>query len=142
MDELGGIRVWIAIIAVASVVQVLMLIGAAVVAAVAYKRATDALEVLRRTQIDPLMTRAHAALDEVHVVLDRAKAAEVDVRQTIQRTTERVKGTANRMVSTVWPVVGLGRGVWAVFAALSGRRAAMRRGIGSGVGYEGGMHHV
>lgn len=124
VTDTGAITVWLAVIAVASVVQVALLISAAVAGLIAYRRASAAVELLRRQTLDPVVQRVNTVLEDFHDVAGRVRAVDDQVRDAMSRTAGRV-GQATSLVGTkVWPVLGLARGLWAAVDALRGRRGS------------------
>jgi hypothetical protein len=143
MDD-PAVRVWLAIIGVASVVQVVMLAIAAVVMVRIYRRTSDALAGLQR-EVGPLVARVNTSLDELHEVLARIKDADAQVRRSLARTTERAGLAVSRLRSGVGPLVGIGRGVLAALATFRRRQPAMplpTRESEAHLAYEGGTSHV
>jgi hypothetical protein len=145
MGDTGSITVWLAIIAIASLVQVLILLGAAIVALRVYRRTTAALEVFQREEIKPMLTRVHSTLDEVHDVMARVRDVDETVRRRLSHTTERASQAASRVRSGLWPIVGLGRGVWAALASFRRRQPMRPMDTAEGearFAYQGGTSHV
>lgn len=123
MIEPGEITVWLAIIAVASALQVLLLVGAAIAGAMAYRRAADSAGQLRRETLDPVIRRLNAVLDDLHEVAGRVQSADDQVRDAVSRTAGRVGQAAAVVGARFWPVFGVARGLRAALGAVR-RRAA------------------
>jgi hypothetical protein len=116
--EAREITVWLGIIAVASALQVLLLTGAAVAGAMAYRRATDSADRLRREALDPVVRRLNAVLDDLHEVAGRVQSADDQVRDVVSRTTDRVGQAASIVGARLWPVLGIARGLRAALGAV------------------------
>ncbi len=139
MTDLGSVPAWLGIIAVALVIQAVVMLVAAVVAWRAMARSTAALDALRRDEIAPFVARIDAVLDGAHRVMGRVEAADADVRAAMARTSVRARQTAMRVKHGFWPAVGIGRGAWALVSAF--RRRSPRLNAAGGRSLEG-AHHV
>ncbi len=127
VTDTAGITLWLAVIGLASLLQVKILIGAAVAGLVAYRRATQGLGELRRQTLEPVVRRVTTVLDDVHEVAGRVQAVDDRVRDAMSRTAGRV-GQASTIVGTkFWPVLGVARGIWAAVDALRRHRARAPR---------------
>jgi len=112
----------LAVIGVASIVQVTLVLGAIVAGVLAYRRATRATDDLRRDVLDPLVQRVNTVLADFHDVAGRVQAADDQVRDAMTRTARGVGHASAAVATKVWPVLGLARGVWAAVNALRDRR--------------------
>ena len=112
MTDLGNINIWLALIAVASLIQTAMLVAAVYVAWRASRQAKEMVERFERQQLDPLMGHVHAAVTDVREVVARARTIEHDVR-------DKVRETSAQMTSRVWPAIAAGRAVRAAYVALT-----------------------
>ena len=110
--------VWLAVIAIASVLQVLLLAGAAVAAAVGYRRAAESLTSLRQQTLAPVVQRVNTVLDDVHQVAGRVQQADEQVRDAAGRVGQAAVAVGTRF----WPVLGIAR---AVRAAVTSRRSGV-----------------
>lgn len=116
VTDAGGITVWLAVIGIASVLQVLLLISAGVAAAVAYRRASRALERVQVQTLNPVVQRVNIVLEDLHDVAGRVQAVDEQVRGAMSRTAGTVGHAATFVGGKFWPILGLAR---AVRAALS-----------------------
>jgi hypothetical protein len=139
MTDLGSVPVWLGIIAVALVIQTVVMLVAGMVAWRAVARSMAALDTLQRDEIRPLLARVDAVLDDTRRVIGRVEAVDADVRDTVARTSARARQAAARVKHGFWPAVGIGRGAWAVVAAFMGRPPRLRAAGGRSLG---GAHHV
>ena len=122
MPDTNAITVWLAVIAVASLLQVTLLIGAAIAGWIAYRRATDALNTLHRQMLEPVVQRVTTALEDVHDVAGRVRAADDQLRAGLSKTANRAGQAAWLVGAKVWPVLGVARGVWAAVESLRHRQ--------------------
>lgn len=116
VTDANEITVWLAVIGIASVVQVLLLISAGVVAAVAFRRASRAVERVRVETLEPVVQRVSVVLDDLHDVAGRVQAVDAQVREAMSRTTGTVGNAASLVSGKFWPVLGLARAVRAAFS--------------------------
>jgi hypothetical protein len=145
MADTGAVTVWLGVIAGILLVQLIIVIGAAVAGVRVYRRAVAAVELFERQQVTPMLRRVDAALSEVHEVLGRVKSADDNVRHALSRTTERANQAAAKVRAGFWPVVGLGRGVWAALASFRRRQPLPPASGAEGearFAYQGGTSHV
>jgi hypothetical protein len=119
--DTNAITVWLAVIGVASVLQVALLIGAVVAGVVAYRRASNALDLLRQQTLDPLVQRVNTVLEDVHDVAGRVQTADDQVRGAVSRTAGRVGLATSLVGARFWPILGVARGIWAAVESLRGR---------------------
>lgn len=145
MSDPGNLTTWVAIIAVATGLQTLLFLAAALGVYLGYRRITARIEAIQREFLAPLSTRAHAVIDNVEDMVGRVRRADDQVRDALHRTSERASRVAGRVL---WPVIGLNRGVWAAITSfVAGERDERRKRAGeptgrAGLAYEGGTHHV
>lgn len=146
--DTGSIPVWLAIIAVATAIQVTVILAAGLVMFMLYRRTTQAIERIEQRHLEPLMARITATIDEVKDVVVRVQDADDKVRHVLSRTSETATDVAHAVRVRVSPVMGLGRGVWAAIASFRGQRVSAARPSGreaergAGFAYEGGASHV
>lgn len=115
-EGLGTTNVWLAILAISSLVQLLMVVGLLVGTFLFYRRIEATVNRIKQEQIAPVTARAHKVIDEVEHAMARFRSIGEGV------------GNAATAVSTrLWPVIGLARGVRAGLAALTERRPATAR---------------
>jgi hypothetical protein len=133
--NLDATNTWLAVMAVAIVVQTLVLIGIAVGLWLAASRLGRTLEELEARHLAPLSARVSevsarvtAVADDVQDVMGRLRRADDAVRSQLGRldTAAHVAGSA--IGSKVWPVVGLSRAVAAAVRAFSSRSSTPSSG--------------
>jgi uncharacterized protein YoxC len=126
--DLETTNAWLAVMAIAIVVQTLLLIGIAVTAWQAVRKASAALEQMEARHLTPLTervqqvsTRVNEVADDVQEVILRVRRADDAVRAQLGRL-DSVAHVAGHAIGTrVWPVVGLSRAVAAAVRAFSSR---------------------
>jgi uncharacterized protein YoxC len=130
-SSLDTTNTWLAVIAVAVVVQTVLLIAGAIVGWRALRSTAETLERLEERHLTPLSARVHevsarvqVVADDVQEVMGRVRRADDAVRAQLSRfdgvaTAANVAGHA--IGSKVWPVVGLSRAVGAALRAFASR---------------------
>jgi hypothetical protein len=122
VSTLEKTNVMLAIMAGVAVLQALVLIGVAVGAFMAYRRAMGLITDLEARQIAPLRARVDAILSDVKSVTARVSHQTERVDHAIAGTMEKVDVTAERVKSTVMDKIhqatGVVRGVRAVISSL------------------------
>src|SRR5262245_23556877 len=121
-SELGTTNLFLGILAVVSVLEALVLIGAWVASIVAYRKAMALVTGIRTRQMRPRMCRVNAILDDVKTVTATVKDETARVDHAINTTIHRIDDTADRVQSTVraktGAVTGFVRGVRAAIEAV------------------------
>lgn len=110
------------VIALASAVQMLMLIGAAIFGYRLYRQTTEAITDLEARHVAPLRQQVDAILDNVHRITSRVSDRTERVDDAIADTMGRVDETAERVKLSVrekvWRATGVVRGIRAVIASI------------------------
>jgi hypothetical protein len=126
--SLDTTNTWLAVMAIAIVVQTLLMIGIAVVAWQAVGKATQALKELEARHLAPLSARVTAVsarvtevADDVQEVIGRVRRADDAVRAQLDRFDSAASVAGHAIGNRVWPVVGLSRAVGAAFRAFTAR---------------------
>jgi hypothetical protein len=113
--ELGTTNLLLGIMAVVSVLEALLIIGAGVAGFMIYRKVMTLVEGLEARQVAPAMARVNAILDDVKEVSTKVKDETVRVDHAIHTTIDRIDDTADRVRSNVRAktsrVVGFGRGL-------------------------------
>jgi hypothetical protein len=127
MPDLQSVSVPLWIMAVVSVLQALVLIGAGVAGYRAYSRVLTLVNDLEARQIAPLRERADAILADVKSITARVSQQTERVDHAITGTIDRVDDTATRVRAGVHDkvsqAVGVVRGVRAVIMSLLQRES-------------------
>lgn len=115
MEQLGTTNLLLGIMAVVSVLEALLIIGAGIGAFMIYRRVMTLVNGVEARQIAPAMARVNAILDDVKGVTAKVKEETERVDQAIRTTMDRVDDTADRVRSNVRAktsrVVGFIRGL-------------------------------
>src|SRR5580704_17316336 len=99
--ELGTTNLLLGIMAVASVLEALVIIGMGVAGFMAYRRVMVLVDGIETRQVAPAMARLNAILDDVKTVTATVKEETERVDLAIQTTMGRIDDTASRMRSNV-----------------------------------------
>jgi hypothetical protein len=124
-DKLDTTNIWLAIIALVSLFEFLLIVIAGVMAYVAYRRTTTAMRRLELEHVVPMAAKVKLALDEIHDLSDRVQRADDKVRRVVSRV-EDVASHVSTVATNAWPVIGTWRAVSAGVSALLRRRGAAR----------------
>jgi hypothetical protein len=117
--DLGPTNLWLALIAISSVVQLLIVIGLLVGAFRFYRRMEKTVERITEQHIAPVSARAHQVIDEVEEVMARVRTFDDNLRRTLSRVGDGVGIAASAVRTRFWPVVGVLRGLKAGLATLA-----------------------
>jgi pyrimidine operon attenuation protein/uracil phosphoribosyltransferase len=113
--NLGTTNLLLAIMAVVSVLEGLVLIGLCAGGWMIYRRVTTLVNGVEERHLAPAMVRVNAILDDVKGVTDRVKSETDRVDHAIRATMDRVDDTADRVRWNVRAktsrVVGIVRGL-------------------------------
>ena len=113
--ELGTTNLLLGIMAAASVLEALVIIGMGVAGFMAYRNVLALVGGIETRQVAPAMRRVNAILDDVRTVTAKVKEETERVDHAIHATMDRIDDTADRMRSNVRAktsvVVGLIRGL-------------------------------
>jgi hypothetical protein len=119
---------WLAVMAIAIVVQTLLLMGIAVVAWQALGKATEAMKDLEARHLAPLnaritavSTRVPEVAEDVQEVIGRVRRADDAVRAQLDRFDSAAHVAGHAIGAKVWPVVGLSRAIGAALKAFTAR---------------------
>ena len=127
MPDVQSLSVPLWIMAVVSVLQALVLIGAGVAGYLAYSRVMTLVNDLEARQIAPLREKADAILADVKSITARVSQQTERVDHAISGTIDRVDDTATRVRAGVHDkvsqAVGVVRGVRAVIMSLLQRES-------------------
>lgn len=126
--SLDTTNAWLAVMAIAIVVQTLLMLGIAVVAWRAMQQAAETVRQLEARHLVPLSARVSAVSDRVTAVADdvqevitRVRRADDAVRAQLDRFDSVAHVAGSAISAKVWPVVGLSRAVGAAFKAFTSK---------------------
>lgn len=119
-EQASNINTWLAVIAIASAVQVAAL---AVVALVVYRMSAKANATMDRVteQIEPVKRRVTEVLDNVNAEVARLRRAGDRVEDSVTAVSHGVSAATSAVRTAVLPGWAVTRGVMAAVAALAGR---------------------
>jgi uncharacterized protein YoxC len=144
--DLGTTNAWLAVIAIASLVQSLVIIGLVVAVFRLVRRTESAVEEVKREYLDPITTRTNKVIGEVEDALARFRSMDDRVSGAIHKTSEGLSAVATVAKQRFWPVVGVVRGLRAIAGAVADRRRQSRalveldQDAQQRFSYEGGSH--
>ena len=118
MDNLGTTNMWLAILAVVSVLEFVMIVTAGVCAYRMYQRVMTVVEKVERTHIVPLRARVDGMLDEVQLMIAKLKQAQESVGVALSRVSGVGTIVAGSVKARAWPLLGIIQGVRAAVATL------------------------
>jgi hypothetical protein len=125
--DLGTTNMWLAIMAVVSVLEALVLIGMALGGFLAYRRVMQLVNDLEARQIAPVREKVDAILVDVKAVTARVSQQTERVNHAISGTMDRVDETAGRVTGSVREkinqAVGMARGIRAIVMSVLGHDA-------------------
>jgi hypothetical protein len=152
MAETSSVTWLLVVIAVATSLQTLMLIGAALMMLKAYRNVLGRVHALER-QMLPLFDKAERALDAVEDATARLRTVDDKIRHTVAEGRELANRAMNRVKAEWWPAVATARAATAAVRAFRRRpaasqlravpgraAAAIRQDEESRFDYEGGTH--
>lgn len=122
--DLGTTNVWLAIMAIVSLLEALLLIGAGIAMFLVYRRVMHLVSDLEARQIAPVRERVEGILGDVKAVTSRVNQQSERVNHAISGTMERVDETADRVKGSVRDRIdqaaGMVRGLRAVIMSVLG----------------------
>ena len=122
--DLGTTNMWLAIMAIVSVLEALLLIGMGVGGFLVYRRVMRLVNELEARQIAPLRERVDAILLDVKAVTASVNQQTERVNHAISGTMDRVDETADRVKGSVRDkvnqAVGFARGIRAIVMSVLG----------------------
>jgi hypothetical protein len=128
MEGLGTTNVMLGIMAAVSVLEALVLIGAAVAGFLVYKRVMELVNRIEERQVAPAMARVNAILDDAKVVSTRVREEAERVDTAFRTTMDRVDDTADRVRTNVRAktsrIIGIVRGARVAIEHILSSRAA------------------
>lgn len=144
--DLVTTNTWLAVIAIASLVQSLVIIGLAVALLRLYRRTESAIAELKRDYVEPMAARANRVIGDVEDALARFRAMDERVSGALHKTTDGLTAAADAARRRFWPIVGVVRGLRAIAGAIGDRRrqsvskVKLQQDEQQRFSYEGGSH--
>ena len=125
--DLGTTNVWLAIMAIVSLLEALVLIGMGVAGFLIYRRVVALVNELEVRQIAPLREKVEGILVDVKAVTSRVNEQTERVNHAISGTMDRVDETADRVKGSVRDrvnqAVGMAHGLRALIMSMLGHGA-------------------
>jgi hypothetical protein len=119
-EQMSNMNMWVAIIAIASVIQVAALATVALVGYRMYARTRVAIDEVQR-QIEPVSRRVSEVLDSVNHEVARLRRAGDRVEDSMAAVQSGVSTATNVVKSAVMPGWAVTRGVMAAVSAFTAR---------------------
>ncbi|HVQ40569.1 MAG TPA: hypothetical protein VMS54_00105 [Vicinamibacterales bacterium] len=146
--DLATTNAWLAVIAIASLVQSLVIIGLVVAVFRLVRRTESAVEEVKREYLEPIATRTNKVIGEVEDALARFRSMDDRVSGAINTTSEGLSAVAGMAKRRFWPVVGVVRGLRAIAGAIADRKrqsgalTQLDQDAQQRFSYEGGTSHA
>jgi hypothetical protein len=107
MNDLTMTNVWLAILAVVSLIEFVMIAAAGFLAYKAYKQLMNVVETMERVHIAPLRARVDGLLDEVEVITGKVRYAQDSVSAAFYTAASAGSLIAGTVKARTWPVLGM-----------------------------------
>ena len=120
MADLTWTNTWLAILAVISVIQFLIVCAAGFMAYRLYQKAMTTVETVERVHIAPLRARVDGMLDQVHVMTNKVRHVQESVSDALRHVTGTGSAVAGAVKSKTWPIVGVLQGLKSVANTMMG----------------------
>ena len=124
--DISALTVWVAVLAIATVVQVLLLISGAWMVWTRLDRAEqriDAITAELRAEIRPLIAQMSDVMTDVRDVTARMRRLDMQITSAAEAATRGLEFAKAAVVGRFWPAIGLARAGAAAFRALRHRSA-------------------
>jgi hypothetical protein len=122
--DLDTTNMWLAIMAIVSLLEALVLIGMGIAGFLVYRRVMQLVNDLEVRQVAPLREKVDAILVDVKAVTASVNQQTTRVNHAISGTMERVDETADRVKGSVRDrinqAIGMARGIRAIVMSLLG----------------------
>lgn len=114
MVDLTQTNIWLAILAIVSVIEFLMIAVAGVFAFKMYQKVMTAIDTVERVHIAPVRARVDGILDDVQAMTNKVKHAQESVSDAFRHVTGTGSAVASVVKSKTWPIVGIIQGLKSV----------------------------
>jgi hypothetical protein len=121
--ELSGINLWVAILALVSLAEFLMILAAGIVAFRLYRRAVAFIDRAESAYVAPIAAKASVVVAQAQELVHKAEHLEERARGMVFRA-EDMAGKVGSVAQHAWPVLGTWRAVSAALHALRGNGEA------------------
>lgn len=127
-QQFDTLNMWMAILAIAAIVQILAMATMAVLGYRLYAKASQQLADLERKHVEPLTRRVNGVLDGVNAEVARVRHVGDKVEQTAEAISGGISSAASSVKQTVLPGYAVTRGVLSAISAFrSGGKNARQR---------------
>ncbi len=120
MVDLTWTNTWLAILAMISLIQFLIMCAAGFFAYRMYQKAMTTLETVERLHIAPLRARVDGMLDQVQVMTDKVRHLQESVSDTLRHVMGTGTAVAGAVKSKTWPIIGILQGLKSVANTIMG----------------------
>lgn len=125
--DLATTNTWLAIMAIVSVLEALLILGIGIGGFMIYRRVMTLVNDLETRQVAPLREKVEGILVDVKAITARVNEQTERVNYAISKTTERVDETADKVRGSVMDkvngAVGMVRGLRAIVMSMLGHDA-------------------
>ena len=120
MEDLTWTNTWLAILAVISLIQFLIVCAAAFFAYRMYQKAMTTIETVERVHIAPLRARVDGLLDQVQLMTEKVRHVQESVSDALKHVSGTGSAVAGAVKSKTWPLVGIFQGLKSVANSVMG----------------------
>ena len=118
MENLTTTNTWLAILAIVSVLEFVMILAAGFLAYRFYTRTMETLQTVERVHIAPLRARVDGILDEVETVTHKVRNAQEAVTDALRHVSGTGQMVAGAVKSRTWPIIGIIQGLKTAAASI------------------------
>ncbi len=120
MVDLTWTNTWLAILAMISLIQFLIMCVAGFLAYRMYQQAMTTIEAVERLHIAPLRARVDGILDQVQVVTEKVRHLQDSMSDALRHVAGTGTAVAGAVKSKTWPIVGIFQGIKSVATTMMG----------------------
>lgn len=107
MVDLTWTNTWLAVLAVISLINFLIVCAAGLFAFRMYQKAMATIETVERVHIAPLRARVDGILDQVQAVTGKVKHAQESVTDAFRHVSGTGNAVAYAVKAKTWPIIGI-----------------------------------
>jgi len=128
-EQFDTLNMWMAILAIAAVMQILAMATMAILGYRLYGKASRTLADLEKRHVEPLARRVNGVLENVNTEVARVRHLGDRVEQTVDGISGGISSAASSVKAAVMPGYAVTKGVMAAVSAFraSGKRVRNRR---------------